>query len=304
MNINLTSRLTSSLFAVTLSTIAIHNAQAAAALDNETLIKAANLLEETAKIRKKRNKMKPSVRNNIKVRTKKKKKTIYKRRIRTCDTYSRKILHKKAAKYKNDINELAQRYQVSPHLVMAVITVESCFRESVKSPKGAAGLMQLIPATANRFGTKDQDRYKPRANIQAGTRYLQFLMKRFDGDLKLVAAAYNAGEGAVARHKGIPPYKETRAYVKKVMNAYRKLAKGMPKQPRTIVDKAPKSQKDRTSASWPLQLAHYQGHKRAINMEVGSLAFTTDEWKQNKHIFTPDRFTSGQLFKPQTITLH
>lgn len=302
MNTNLTSRLTG-IFVVTLSTMVMHNAQATAALDNATLTKAANLLEEKTKIRKKRHKIKPSVRNvKAKVRTKKKKKAIYKQRIRTCDSYSKKVLHKKAAQYKDDIHELAQRYKVSPHLVMAVITVESCFRESVKSPKGAAGLMQLIPATASRFGTNNQDRYKPRDNIRAGTRYLQFLLKRFDGDLKLVAAAYNAGEGAVSRHKGIPPYKETRAYVRKVMNAYRKLAKGMPKQPRIMSKKSTpkKNATDNTSSAWSLKLAHHKDLKNPINMgmgSLGSLAFTTSEWKQSTHIFTPKQGISEQRFK-------
>lgn len=276
MNTNLTS----SIFAVALSTLAMHSAQAAAVLDNATLIKASNLLAEKAKIRKKKNTVKPRA----------KKKAIYKNRIRTCDTYSQKILREKAAKYKDDINASAKRYNVSPHLIMAVITVESCFREAVSSPQGAAGLMQLIPATAKRFGTKD--RYNPRDNIKAGTQYLQFLLKRFKGDLKLVAAAYNAGEGAVTRHKGIPPYKETRAYVTKVLNAYHKLAKGMPKSNRIIANKTPTTL---SSSSRFLQLAHHKRLKNSIH--VGSLAFTTPEWKQITNIFTPKQGTSEQAFK-------
>jgi len=262
--------LTSSIFAVALSLIAINGAQAAAALDNATLIKASNLLAEKAKIRKVKHKIKPRT----------KKKYAYKRHIKTCDTYSHKILRKKAAKYQADINQLAKRYKVSPHLIMAVITVESCFRESARSPQGAAGLMQLIPATASRFGTND--RYNPHDNIKAGTRYLKFLLKRFKGDLKLVAAAYNAGEGAVDRYNGIPPYKETRAYVAKVLNAYNKFTKAMPKH-RYVTAK----NTQRTKSAWHLRLT--QNKQLTQLIDARSLAFTTPEWKQMAKILMSEQ---------------
>ena len=82
--------------------------------------------------------------------------------------------------------------------------------------------MQLIPATAKRFGVRDS--YKPQQNIRGGTKYLRFLMTRFRGDLKKVIASYNAGEGAVDRYKGIPPYKETQQYVKNVLKVYKTLS--------------------------------------------------------------------------------
>ncbi len=264
------TRLLSSIFAVALSTITINSAQAAAALDNATLIKASNLLAAKEKARK--------VKNRIKPRTKKK--YAHKRHIKTCDTYSHNILHKKAAKYQADINQFAKQHKVSPHLIMAVITVESCFRESARSPQGAAGLMQLIPATASRFGT--EDRYNPRDNIKAGTLYLKFLLKRFNGDLRLVAAAYNAGEGAVDRYNGIPPYKETRAYVTKILNAYNKLAKAATPKRNYATKNTHK-----TKTAWHLRLAQNKQFTQLI--DARSLAFTTPEWKQMAKILMSEQ---------------
>jgi soluble lytic murein transglycosylase-like protein len=91
---------------------------------------------------------------------------------------------------------------------------ESAFRPNVVSHKGAQGLMQLIPATAERFGVSDA--FDPSQNIDGGARYLAWLLKRFDGDIQLAAAGYNAGEGAVDRFKGVPPYEETQRYVERV----------------------------------------------------------------------------------------
>lgn len=142
----------------------------------------------------------------------------------TCDRYPKHILNKKASKYIESITESASDYHVSPHLITAIITVESCFRQRVRSPKGAAGLMQLMPATAKRFGTSRKKRYNSKYNIRAGTRYLKFLLKRYHGNIALTAAAYNAGEGAVAHYNGIPPYQETQQYVRKVLAVYKKLA--------------------------------------------------------------------------------
>jgi len=99
------------------------------------------------------------------------------------------------------------------------ITTESCFNSEAVSPKGAQGLMQLMPATAKRFGVEDS--FDTDANIRAGTKYLQFLLKYFEDDLLDAIAAYNAGEGTVKKYKGIPPYKETREYVSKVSTLYK-----------------------------------------------------------------------------------
>jgi hypothetical protein len=113
------------------------------------------------------------------------------------------------------VRELAPEYKLNPNLVLAVIEVESNFDPRALSPKNAQGLMQLIPATAERFGVADV--WDPEQNVRGGMAYLRWLMAHFDGDVELVLAAYNAGEGAVLRHGGIPPYSETRDYVKRVI---------------------------------------------------------------------------------------
>jgi soluble lytic murein transglycosylase-like protein len=115
------------------------------------------------------------------------------------------------------IYEVAMRHAVNPHLVAAVIHVESAFNPRAISRKGACGLMQLLPETARRFGLKKKKEiFDPAKNLDAGVRYLKWLTKRFDGDVQRVLAAYNAGEGAVDRFNGIPPYRETRNYVQKI----------------------------------------------------------------------------------------
>ncbi len=102
---------------------------------------------------------------------------------------------------------------------MAVVSVESGFRPQAVSPKGAQGLMQLMPRTASSLGVADA--FDPAQNLDGGTRHLGQLLTLYGGDLVRALAAYNAGEGAVVRHGGVPPYRETRAYVKKVLEQYR-----------------------------------------------------------------------------------
>jgi len=109
----------------------------------------------------------------------------------------------------------ARRHSLDPDLVQAVVAVESGFRPDAVSPKGAQGLMQLMPYTARALGVKDS--FDPAANLDGGTRYLRALLARYNGDVTRALAAYNAGEGAVARHGGVPPYPETLAYVRKVL---------------------------------------------------------------------------------------
>jgi len=121
------------------------------------------------------------------------------------------------APYGELIYEVALRHAVNPHLVAALIHVESSFNPRAVSRKGARGLMQLLPATARRFGlTKKGDLFDPVKNLEAGVRYIKWLTNRFAGDPQRVLAAYNAGEGAVDRFGGIPPYRETQSYVKKI----------------------------------------------------------------------------------------
>jgi len=114
------------------------------------------------------------------------------------------------------IDEATRLFQVSPDLVKAVIAAESEFDPLAVSSKGARGLMQLMPFTARRFGVSDS--FDARQNIMGGTQYLRILLDQFQGDVALAAAAYNAGENAVLRYGGIPPYKETRGYVAKIQS--------------------------------------------------------------------------------------
>ncbi len=113
------------------------------------------------------------------------------------------------------VRKLAPQYQLDPELVLALIEAESNFNPRALSPKNAQGLMQLIPATAERFGVRDA--WDPEQNLRGGMAYLRWLLARFKGDVQLALAGYNAGEGAVERHGGIPPYAETRAYVSHII---------------------------------------------------------------------------------------
>jgi len=122
--------------------------------------------------------------------------------------------------------------KISPAFVLALISVESGGRVAVESNKGAQGLMQLIPDTAARFGVTDST--DPVQNIKGGVAYLEWLMREFDGAPILALAGYNAGEGAVKKHGGVPPYPETRAYVPKVLAAW-KVARGMCLTPPELV---------------------------------------------------------------------
>jgi soluble lytic murein transglycosylase-like protein len=115
------------------------------------------------------------------------------------------------------VNEAAKNFDVNPLLVDSVIQVESNYNQFAVSPKGAQGLMQLMPGTAQRFGVTDS--FDPKQNIEAGVRYLKFLQDTFQDD-RLAIAAYNAGENAVAKYKDVPPYPETVSYVAKVGKKY------------------------------------------------------------------------------------
>jgi hypothetical protein len=116
------------------------------------------------------------------------------------------------------VQEAAERHHVDPALVRAVIETESNWNPSAISRKGARGLMQLIPTTAQRFGVNDV--FNLKQNVDAGVRYLRTLLERYNGNLDLALAAYNAGEGAVDRAHGIPAYRETKNYVQRVQDAY------------------------------------------------------------------------------------
>jgi soluble lytic murein transglycosylase-like protein len=130
------------------------------------------------------------------------------------------------------VDRIARQNQLSPRLVHSVIQAESNYDPNAVSPKGAQGLMQLIPATARRFGVANV--FDPADNIQGGARYLKHLLELYKGDEALALAAYNAGEGAVSRYGGVPPFPETQGYVAKVR---RRLAGDT--EPRTPVTEPP-----------------------------------------------------------------
>jgi len=116
------------------------------------------------------------------------------------------------------VKEMAPRYELDPDLVLAIVAIESGYQPNAVSPRKAQGLMQLIPDTARRFGVDDP--FDPADNLRGGMSYLRWLLAYFEGDVRLTLAGYNAGEGAVDRYSGIPPYAETQAYVSRVLQSY------------------------------------------------------------------------------------
>lgn len=126
------------------------------------------------------------------------------------------------------IERLAPQYALDPALVKQIVAAESAFRTDARSPKNAQGLMQLIPATAARFGVTNP--WDAEQNLRGGMAYLSWLLGHFRGDVRLALAGYNAGEGAVARHGGLPPYTETRNYVAGIISRY-----GKTEHPYTVI---------------------------------------------------------------------
>lgn len=130
------------------------------------------------------------------------------------------------SRYDGLISEAARLYQLPPAFVRAVVRVESNFYSDAVSRTGAMGLMQLMPGTARGMGVEDP--FDPRQNVLGGTRFLRVLANKFNGDLVLTIAAYNAGQGAVRKYGGIPPYAETQRYVKRVLKHYYAFKQGSP----------------------------------------------------------------------------
>ncbi len=146
----------------------------------------------------------------------------------SCRSYSKVNWHEislKTDEFAAEILDACKRYGVDEALVRAVIHAESWFQVKAKSDVGAQGLMQLMPDTAKRYGVRDA--FDPRQNIAGGVQYLRFLLDLFDNDYSLVAAAYNAGEGAVKRYGGVPPYNETQNFVERVKILRRRYAKAL-----------------------------------------------------------------------------
>ena len=128
------------------------------------------------------------------------------------------IINRRASHYDLQIRKISSRYGLDYRLVKALIRVESKFNKQAVSAKGAMGLMQLMPETAKHFGVADP--FDPKENLDGGVRYLKYLLKVFNNNLILALAAYNAGPAAVKRYNGVPPFEETQAYLKKVMECY------------------------------------------------------------------------------------
>lgn len=126
-------------------------------------------------------------------------------------------------KYDHLIFKASEKYNVNYNLIKAVIKAESNFNPQAVSRAGARGLMQLMPKTA--YAYQVQDSFEPESNIEAGVRYLRYLLNLFQGNLHLALAGYNAGENAVIKNKGIPPYPETRTYVQRVLRFYQEYGK-------------------------------------------------------------------------------
>ena len=155
--------------------------------------------------------------------------------------------HPNVARFQPLVTRSARDNGLDPYLVQAVIAVESGYDPGAVSEKGAVGLMQVMPATGERYGVKGDakrsvvDKLKePAINVRVGTQYLRDLMERFAADLKLVLAAYNAGEGVVDRYNGIPPYAETRDYVKLVSQLHDALKPPPPPAPAKPAAPAPR----------------------------------------------------------------
>jgi len=133
----------------------------------------------------------------------------------TSDLYANPQLK---TEYDNLVQSIAQKYRVEHTLIHSIIRAESDYDRFAVSPKGALGLMQLMPATAIQYGVKNV--FDPRENIEGGVKYLKDLIKLYNGNTKLVLAAYNAGQEAVKKYNGIPPYRETRNYISKIMDRF------------------------------------------------------------------------------------
>lgn len=136
----------------------------------------------------------------------------------SCKGMTPALLQERAQRYQPLIRLYGDQYNVDTRMIKAVMRVESCFDSNARSRVGAGGLMQLMPKTAAHLGVKD--RFNPAQNIRGGVRYLRMMLDRFNNNWKLALAAYNAGPGAVDKYNGVPPYKETRSYIRRIMTIY------------------------------------------------------------------------------------
>jgi len=157
----------------------------------------------------------------IKVSLKEKVATINREKGIQCVSTEKKeitVRHKHNNAFDTIINQAANQYQIDPALIKAIIMAESGYNPNALSKKGAMGLMQLMPNTAKWLGVEDS--FNPEHNINGGVKYFKYLLKKFDGNIKLALAAYNAGSKYVRKYHGIPPFQATRYYITKVFQYY------------------------------------------------------------------------------------
>lgn len=166
-----------------------------------------------------KNKRQPSDEEKYKIVTHRLSKTILQQQQETIEKINKTLSNSGNTKYDELILKYSQKYEIDPNLVKAVIKQESGFNPDAKSKAGALGLMQLMPQTAKGLGVKNP--LDPEQNIEGGTRLLKQLLTSYSGNIELALAAYNAGSGAVKKYNGIPPYKETRNYVKNITAQYK-----------------------------------------------------------------------------------
>lgn len=166
----------------------------------------------------------------------------------------------------------SKRYKIDPLLIYAQMHQESAFKPRARSHKGASGLMQLMPATARRFGVTNI--YDPKQNIDAGVKYMRWLIDKFDGDVVLALAGYNAGEGAVMKYGWrIPPYRETQEYVRRIANRYNSITDS------NFVRSAPRVNEDdakKLDEKEAVPLAIYEPGVLAVRLPDGSMRLVTN----------------------------
>jgi hypothetical protein len=175
------------------------------------------------------------------------------------------------AKVDSYIVDSGARHGVDPVLIYSIMHRESAFKKMAVSYKGARGLMQLMPATAARFGVRNI--FDPSQNIEAGTRYMRFLLNRFGGDVGLALAGYNAGEGAVDKYRGVPPYRETQEYVRRISERYALMRDPQTARRATVVTKTPDTIASAATETPAAQL--YERNVYAVRLPDGKLMLVT-----------------------------
>ena len=165
------------------------------------------------------------------------------------------------------------RHGVDPVLIYSIMHRESAFKKMAVSYKGARGLMQLMPATAARFGVRNI--FDPAQNIEAGTRYMRWLLNRFGGDVGLALAGYNAGEGAVDKYRGVPPYRETQEYVRRISQRYALMRDPQTARRATVVTKTPDVIASAADAAVTPASQLYERNVYAVRLPDGKLMLVT-----------------------------